>query len=119
DKSKWKRAPPRDLKLKEIEFPSQIETEHFFIAGGPGVKPALMDTNAEACERLYAHMIRLIPRLEETFRDRRMAVWITANRDDMDTLGKWISSQPGGRFTAGPNAVNTGATLPGDMVSEQ
>jgi hypothetical protein len=119
DKNKWKRTPLRDLKLQGLDFPSQIETEHFFIAGGPGVKPALLETNAEACERLYAHITRLVPRLMETFRDQRMTLWITANRDDMEVFGNSISSRPGGGFTALSDTVIAAAVLPDEMVSEQ
>lgn len=120
DKSKWKRlTPPRDLKIKKTEFPLQLETEHFFIAAGAKVKPAVLDANAEVCERLYSHMVRILPLLEETFRDRRMTVWIPANGDEMMAFGSWINSEDGGHFEGGPTFNVVGAIVPKAMVDEQ
>lgn len=120
DKSKFKRVtPPRDLKITKTEFPHQMETEHFFIAAGAAVKPAALEANAEVCERLYAHMVRVLPLLEETFRDRRMAIWIPADGDEMMTFGSWINSEDGGHFEGRPTYNVSGAILPKAMVDEQ
>ena len=119
DRGKWVRpAPPRDFKIKGVAFGSQIETAHFLIAGTTAVKPALLEVNAEACERLYSHMVRLLPQLEETFRERRMAVWVVANREEMTTFDNWVDSFSDGDFSGNENTVNAAVTLPKSFAGE-
>lgn len=100
DKRTWTRpSPPRNLRMAPAEFPVQIETEHFFIAGSPKIRPDMIDVYAEACERLYVHLTKYTPRIAELFKERRMAAWITQDKASFETFGEWLNHQPGGRLS--------------------
>jgi hypothetical protein len=92
DKRAWTRpGSPKDLKVTTVDFPLQLETPHFFIAGTPKVKAEVMDVYAEAAERLWTHMVRDIPGIESLFKDKRMMVWLEESETAHNNFGKWVA----------------------------
>lgn len=97
DKKTWNRpSPPKDIKITAADFIHQIETEHFFIAGTTKVKPEIMDSFAEACERLYVHLVKDIPATAKLFDGgKRMSIWLTENETVHDKFGEFLNKQEG------------------------
>ena len=91
DKKLWVMRPqPETFGITAIALTQQLETPHFLITAGPKVKPAIIETYAEAGERLYAHMTRDLRGLDEKFKDRKITIWLGADQAEMALIGKCL-----------------------------
>lgn len=83
DKKAWLLRPqPETYGITGVVFSQQLETPHFLITAGAKVKPELVQVYAETCERLYSHIVRDLPGLDEKFNNRKMAVWLASDREE-------------------------------------
>ena len=100
DKRSWNRpAPPKDLKVTTVDFPVQVETPHFFLAGTPKVRAEVIDIYAESAERLWTQLALFVPALTEMFKDKRMALWLIEDRDANVKFGNWVGKNMGNGST--------------------
>ena len=102
NKHAWNRpAPPQDLKVTTVDFPVQVETPHFFLAGTPKVRTEFIDIYAESAERLWTQMTLFVPPIADMFKEKRMALWLIEDKDTNVKFGNWVAKnmQRGSTYT--------------------
>jgi len=88
DPSAWK-PRPEGFKLGTLLYPSTLETEHFIIAGGEKVRPAMLMYYADAAERLWADIASDFPLIATAFKGRKLPIILATDEKDATAFANW------------------------------
>ncbi|MEK7949704.1 hypothetical protein [Luteolibacter soli] len=87
DVTAWK-PRPEGFQLGTQLYPVTLESEHFIIAGGAKVRPAMLLAYAEPVERLFADMATDLPGLAASFEGKKMPVLLLEEKE-AKAFAKW------------------------------